>query len=190
MFNTKALFSRALLALTLMLGAIPAFAGPLYKVAIDTSSFSTARYLDLQFLGLGSAGPATAHVRGLASDFTGFGLEGEASGDLAGGFTIGNGGGFNAVLLDLQPGGLFQFEVSFDRAELGDGTTFSVGLLDETFENLLGALVRIELMPGMGDVVDAPSAAVDVAAVPEPSDWALLAAGLLLLGLTRRYARR
>ncbi len=189
MFNTKALFARALLALTLALGAIPAFAGPLYKVAVDTSSFSTARFLDLQFNGLGSAGPATAYVSNLSGAFTGFTPEGDVAGDIAGGFTIGNSGGFNAVLLDLTPGGLFQFDVRFDGADLGDGTTFSVGLLDEAFENLLGALVRIELMPGAPDVVDAP-AGVDVAAVPEPSDWMLLATGLFLLGVTRRMQRR
>lgn len=192
MFTIKALLARALMALTLLLGALPAFAGPLYKVAIDTSSasFSTARFLDLQFLGLGSAGPATARVSALNGNFTGFSLEGDAGGDLAGGFTLGNSDSINAVLLELQPGGLFQFDVRFDRADVGDGTTFSIGLLDEAYENLLGALVRIELMPGMGDVVDVPNGAVEVAAVPEPSDWALLATGLLLLGLTRRIARR
>ena len=189
MFTTKALFTRALLALTLLLGALPAFAGPTYKVAVDTASFSTARYLDLQFIGLGSAGPATAYVSNLSGAFTGFTPEGNVDGDLSSGFIFDNGGGFNAVLFDLTPGGLFQFDVRFDGSDFGDGTTFSVGLLDEALENLLGAFVRIELMPGAPDVVDAP-AGVDVAAVPEPSDWMLLATGLFLLGVTRRMQRR
>jgi len=189
MFTTKALFTRALLALTLLLGALPAFAGPTYKVAIDTASFSTARYLDLQFIGLGNAGPATAYVSNLNGAFTGFTPDGNVSGDLSSGFTLGNAGGFNAVTLDIAPGGLFQFDVRFDGSDVGDGTTFSIGLLDAAWEDLLGALVRIELMPGTPDVVDAP-AGVDVAAVPEPSDWMLLATGLFLLGVTRRMQRR
>ena len=189
MFNTKALFARALLALTLALGAIPAFAGPLYKISIDTSSYATARYLDLQFGSLGGAEQAYAYVTGLSGNFTGFELGGDATGDLASGFTLSN-MGLNSVLLDLVPGRLFEFNVSFDRADAGDGASFSVYLLDVAFENLLPGALQIELVPGAPDVPPVTGGGAEVIAVPEPSDWMLLATGLFLLGVTRRMQRR
>lgn len=186
MFNMKSVFLRALLALSLAIGAAPAFAGPTYKVSFDTSTYSGPGFLDLQFLSGGFAGLSFANVSNLSGDF-GTAVLDNATGDLASGFRIANDSGFNAVYLQLQLGGMFGFDVSFDGADLSDGITFSASLLDENEINLFGdlPLVIIDLSPGVPPVLG-PSPGAEVAVVPEPSDALLMLTGLALLGFTLR----
>jgi hypothetical protein len=191
----KALFIRALLALSLI-GAVPAaLAGPTYQVTIKAAAAPQARMLDLQFLALGSAEPAFAYLSNFTGDLSVLSLD-NASGSLASGFTIGNDMGLNSVLFELLSLGSIRFDLRFDNGAAGDGNTFSAALLDEAFGNLgvdegdLMPVVQIELMPGLADVVQVSAGLADVTAVPEPSDWALVLTGLLLIGATRRFQSR
>lgn len=78
MFNLKNLFARAMLALMLLTGAGAASAGPTYQVTIDTQGLSGIGQLDFAFLGLESAGAATAYLSNFSGDFGDFVLEGDA----------------------------------------------------------------------------------------------------------------
>lgn len=191
----KALFIRALLALSLI-GAVPAaLAGPTYQVTIQAANQPAARMLDLQFLALGSAEPAFAYLSNFAGDLDVLSLD-NASGSLAAGFTIGNDQGLNSVLFELLSLGTIHFDVRFETGAAGDGSTFSAALLDEAFGNLgagagdLLPVVQIELMPGLDDAVRATAGLATVNAVPEPSDWALVMTGLFLIGAMRRVQSR
>jgi hypothetical protein len=191
MFTMKALFVRALLALSLI-GAVPAaLAGPTYQVTIKTANLPGASMLDLQFLGLGGAEPAFAYLSNFSGDLDVLSLD-NAEGSLATGFTIGNDQGLNSVLFQLLSASTIRFDVRFDTGAAGDGTTFSAALLDEFFGNLGGdfPLLEIALMPGEDDSFRATAGLADVNAVPEPSDWALVLTGLLLIGALRRVQKR
>ncbi|MGH8852682.1 MAG: NF038129 family PEP-CTERM protein [Telluria sp.] len=186
MFNMKTLVVRALLALSLAIGAAPlALAGPTYQVTIK--ELPGARFLDLQFLALGAAEPAFATISNLSGALAELQLD-NATGNLADGYTIGNDGGFNGIFFELLSAGTIRFDVNFSNAAFGDGTTFSAALLDEFGANLGGLLplVEIALMPGATDVLSIEESLVAVNAVPEPSDWLLVATGLFLIGAVRR----
>ncbi len=187
----KALFIRALLALSLIGAAPMALAGPTYQVSIDTAGVPGASMLDLQFLASGGAEPAFAYVSNFIGDVDVLSLD-NASGDLASGFKIGNDAGLNSVLFQLLSASAISFDVRFETGASGDGTTFSAALVDEFFNNLGGAspLVEISLLPGSADTVFAAAGLADVNAVPEPSDWALVLTGLFLMGAMRRVQRR
>lgn len=191
----KALFIRALLALSLI-GAVPAaLAGPTYQVTINAAGQPAARMLDLQFLASGSAEPAFAYLSNFAGDLNVLSLD-NASGSLANGFTIGNDQGLNSVLFELLSLGTIRFDVRFETGASGDGTTFSAALVDDAFNNLgaydgdLLPVVQIELMPGLQDAVRATAGLASVNAVPEPSDWALVMTGLFLIAAMRRVQSR
>jgi len=191
----KALFIRALLALSLI-GAVPAaLAGPTYQVTIKTASLPAgqpqASMLDLQFLGLGGAEPAFAYLSNFSGDLDVLSLD-NASGDLASGFTIGNDQGLNSVLFQLLSASTIRFDVRFETGASGDGTTFSAALLDEFFGNLGGdlPLLEIDLMPGADDELRVTAGLAEANAVPEPSDWALVVTGLFLIGAMRRMQKR
>lgn len=192
MFNLKNLFARAMLALMLVTGAGAASAGPTYQVTIDTQGLSGIGQLDFAFLGLESAGAATAYLSNFSGDFGDFVLEGDASGDRETGITLGNSVFFNDYLQAVNLGGVFRFNVMFDFAGEGDGMTLGVALYDELITTYLGAegnLVQFDLMPGSGVTVSAVDGLSRVAEVPEPASMAMLLAGLMLLGWTMRQRR-
>lgn len=192
MFNLKNLFARAMLALMLVTGAGAASAGPTYQVTIDTHGLSGTGMLDFAFLGLESAGAATAYLSNFSGAFGDFVLEGDASGDRDSGILLGNAVFFNDYLQTVTLGGVFRFNVMFDFAEEGDGMTLGVALYDEFFTTYLGTegnLVQFDLMPGSGVTVSAAEGLSRVAEVPEPASMAMLLAGLMLLGWTLRQRR-
>lgn len=198
MFNMKNLFLRALLALSIAVGAPAALAGPMFHVKVDTSSLSGTGYLDLGFNGLGDAGAALATVTNFSGNFlTDSQPFGDVSGDIAGGVRLGNGTGFNFFDQAVSFGGLFSFDVSFDTAASGPGVLFSVALMNDALDAYLGGdfnLLTIDLIPGQAPVIDVvePGLAslAEVAQVPEPGEWLLLATGLMLIALTRRMQQR
>lgn len=196
MFNIKNLFLRALLALTIAVGAPAALAGPVYHVSLDTSSLAgSTGFLDLGFLGLETPNPTFARLNNFSGDFFGDPiLEGDAVGDIVSGVVLGNRTGFNYFDQAVRFGGLLSFDVSFETEYELIGTTLSVALLDSDFANYLGAevhLLTIDVMANTPAVIDvlAPGL-VSVAEVPEPGEWLLLATGLFLLGATRRLQQR
>ena len=181
-----------MLALMLVTGAGAASAGPTYQVTIDTEGLSGTGMLDFAFLGLESAGAATAYLSNFSGDFGDFWLEGDASGDRDTGILLGNSVFFNDYLQAVNLGGVFRFNVMFDFAGEGDGMTLGVALYDEFFTTYLGAegnLVQFDLMPGSGVTVSAADGVARVAEVPEPASMAMLLAGLMLLGWTMRQRR-
>lgn len=195
MNNLYALIFRALLAFSIAVGAPAALAGPLYRVSLDTSSFAgSTGFLDLGFKGGGENGQSVAHVSNFNGDFVGGpAYLGDASGDVVGGAMLGNSMEENFFTQAVTFGGLFLFDVRFDMGDELFGTLFSVALLNDTFDAYLGAdaeLFTIDLVPGVADLITnyAPGLAevAQIAEVPEPGEWLLLATGLLLIGATRR----
>lgn len=194
MFNMKALFLRAMLALSIALGAPAALAGPIYHVSVDTSSLSGAGYLSLSMFGFEDSGAPTA----FASNFSGnFGAdafpEGDVGGNIADGVRLGIASVDNYLDQAVTFGGLFSFDVRFDGILGEAASTFGVALLGDDFMYVggFGNLVEISLIPDGTINVDllAPGLA-GVTEVPEPGDWLLLATGLLLIGMTRRMQQR
>lgn len=204
---------RGLLALALSVCA-GAAAAQTYHVDIDTSSFGSGGWLDMQF-NPGNAGLTAASIT--LSDFSsGFDngsvsglmpqLSGDASGSLAGGYRIGNGGSFNDVFNAVQFGGTISFDVSFSGAAAPSShvvqSIFSVAAYgaDEVTAlgttdaagNLLTASWTPALVAGQAGavaftVIDQADVNVGaVSAVPEEPVWLLLAAGVVVAGLHGR----
>jgi hypothetical protein len=193
------LFSRLAptLALAAALASGMAQAGPTYHVAIDSHGYSGPGSLDLSFLGLANAAPATATVNHFTGAFGADGvLDGAVSGVFPGGLVFDNGGP-NYFWQGITLGGAFGFDVGFDLPDgTGAGTTFAVYLTDLASYLTNGPVVTIDLASGAAPAIaaDASLAAVTPVApageVPEPAGWALMLAGLGiapgLLGWQRR----
>lgn len=193
MTTITSLFSRLVLALTLAAGTGAAMATPAsYHVTLDTSAFSGDGYLDLAFGGFADAGAATAVVSNVTGAVTGTtDILGVVTGDLTSTATfIGADNGDLAQLVHL--GGVFGFDVLFDFADTGTGTSFVMSLYDTDFVNLLATnfAAQIVLSPGAGTsfATFTPLASVTdlAAAVPEPGQWLMMVTGLLLLGAMAR----
>jgi len=197
MFNLKNLFTHALLALMLVTGAGAASAGPTYHVTIDTAGLSGSGVLDFLFSGdASSAGAATATLSNFSGAFAGATPYGDVSGDVGTSLVFDNVNGYAELLQLVNLGGQFGFDLRFDLAPLGDGTSFSFALYDPAFTSYLGIngdLAKFELIPGspIGVSADNALSTTTIASeVPEPASLASLALGLALMGSTLRARRK
>ncbi len=177
-----------------------ALAGPSYQISIDTSAWAgSSGFIDFNFESNVGAVPAEA----LLSNASGaFGAEfdrfGSVTGDLAGTVLLTNAPGPNYLTQAADFGGVFSFVLAFggqfDSTPGSDGALFGISLFNDALTETLGAdgaILAFALTPAFnGDAasvlvsVNAPLAAA--VPVPEPSQAALLLAGLALLWHARR----
>ena len=189
---------RALLALALGACASLASAASTFHVELDTSSFASTGWIDMQF---NPGSPSSPLAQASLSGFTGFGdpgtaqLSGNASGSLAGGYTFVNNdaGGLNGLFHAVNFGGKIGFDVTFSGAAdpgADFGSAFSVALYNQAQDALLGtndpsgSLVLLNWTPA-GTVVPTMlnnTINTSVTAVPEAQAWLMLGAGLALVG--------
>lgn len=195
MSNFASLLFRALLALSIAVGAPAALAGPMYRVSLDTSALAgTVGYLDLGLNGPLDAAPTVARLGNFSGAFLeGNMTSGDVGGDVVNGIVLRNGPEWNFFDQLVTFGGLFSFDVEFDLGEGANGSLFSVAFVDDAL-NYLGAagnVIEMNLVAGQSvelQLVD--GAFAGVAEVPEPGAWLLFASGLFLLVTTRRLRQR
>lgn len=200
MFTIKHLFSRALLALALMSSAGATIAAPIaYRVSIDTSSLSGEGLLDFSFIGGGTYQTANAVLSNFSGSFGHvFDAFGAVTGDATSAITFGNLPGDNYLTQVVDFGGLFGFDIVVDAAPADVGTLFGVNLYLPEFADFAlgeGTLVGIELNPDGSATPDARTpyatvTSIDIAEVPEPGQWLLMAIGLCAMCSTMRHVRK
>ena len=185
MTNLTTLFARALLALALLAGASAAIASPFDHVALDTAGTSGDGYLQIDFLPFGTSDVLTATISGLDGAFTG-------TPDLvnvtqAGDTVTLKSDAFAEFFQSIELGGKFGFDVTFGGVPSDGGSTgLSVSLLDAVGNYLSFQAAQISLAAGVPPAVALDPAFATVNPVPEPADWMLVAAGLILLTWTQR----
>lgn len=193
-------FSRhALLAVLFAGSAGLASAAGVYHVEIDTSGLTGTGYLDFSFVASASGAPAASAS---LSNFSGalgtlISQDGDVSGSLGTKAVFGTAGFYNDLFHSVTLGGKFGFDIAFSGAYLTtpsyDSSTFGVALYDANnaaYPGYEGNLVQFDLYPlsaaGAAGITASAASVASITAVPEPSEWLLLLAGLLVLAVAAR----
>lgn len=194
--HLTSLLTRTLLALVLAAGANAAFAGPLYRITVDTTSLTGTGYLDLTFAALADAAPATATLSRFDGAFDGGALmTGAVDGNVSAAVVFRNDRTFNELLQAVTFGGLLSFDADFAIGPGGSvGTGFGIALvtagLDAYVPGTAGNVASIDLMPGGPATVWADAAFATVTPVPEPGSLPVFASGCVLAALALRRRPR
>ena len=210
-FSFKQFLCQALCALSFLGLAAQASAQTQFNVVIDTTSIAGGGWLDLQFNpGQENAPAATAmlsNFQGLTSSVDAQ-VSGAVTGLLGGNVQFGNSAAFNNLFQSVQLGQRISFNVSFSGAFLTApsdiGTSFSLSLFAADQATLLGngnpdsgSLLTFELFSPLssgqfGSVTPVvfDGGLVSVSAVPEPSEWLMMVAGLAALGVVAQRRRK
>lgn len=189
------------LAVLVLCASHAVHAAPIYRVSLDTRSFTGQALLDLTFLANAGATPASA----ILDNFSGaFGAVFDASPGVAGAIpgqvVLGNGNGGDYLTQFVELGGLFSFDIAFTGAfattENIDASLFAAALYNADLSGHIGApgsLVEFALAPQVdgipgtiGVTANGLASVTQVNAVPEPSTLLLALGGLALLGWRRR----
>jgi hypothetical protein len=193
---------RLLLAMVLAAGAGFASADTIH-IELNTSAYSSSGWLDLQFNPASvPASSATAIVSNLVGIDTS--VAAQLTGDVSkvgSSYVFGNTTDWNDLFQSVTLGGTVSFDLNVTgatSAALAEiESQFSVSLYAADGMTLLGntaangTLLSVSFVPTTGAVAvvttDASIVnATAVTAVPEPSTWLMLGAGLTLVGLARR----
>ena len=186
--------TRLILAALLALSSY-ASAATVWQFSLDTSSLAGSEgYLDFQFNPASASAPAfdavlSDFVMGSGMSLSGAAtVDGDVGGALPGDLVFANSTPFNAVLQPVVFGGEFSLTIAFSgdpaAMALGDGSLFTLGLLDADFANLLSGnidtpVLSFDLLPGNGLTVTALNGTVT--AVPEADRFSMMLAGLAMV---------
>ncbi|MES2159795.1 MAG: NF038129 family PEP-CTERM protein [Pseudomonadota bacterium] len=190
-------------ALALALSSIAGLAtAQTMHVELNTASLGSSGFLDLQFNPANTpaifASATISHLSGFG-DLSGVGLTGDVQQN-AGGFAFGNTKDYNDLFQAMAFGGKVSFDVTFgglsDPSPAAIPSKFAVSFYGADGMTVLGnaepdgSLMSISWQPTAGagavSLAITDQAIANVSAVPEPSAWAMLGAGLALVGFARR----
>lgn len=186
-------------------------ANDLYRVVIDATHLAGSGWLDLQF-NPGQEGAPLAfanlvNFRGAVTPGEVAQVAGSVSGQVGSGVLFTNNTAYNDLFQAVQFGQRISFDVHFSgpfkTADSSIGSSFGLALYaaDQATaigngDSLSGSLLTFSLNPATGGLVGNTnavvydSALVSVTAVPEPSEWAMMVAGLAVLGVVAKRRQR
>ncbi|MYN20912.1 PEP-CTERM sorting domain-containing protein [Rugamonas sp. FT107W] len=201
--NFSLTLRHAAMALALGVACAGAASAQTLHVELNTASLASTGFLDLQFnpsqVPASFASATISHLSGFG-DLSGVALIGDVQ-QHAAGFVFGNTTDYNDLFQGIAFGGKVSFDVTFaglpDASPAALQSKFAVSLYGADGATALGnfnpqdgTLMSITWQPTAGagmlssDITD--HAIAGVSAVPEPSAWAMLGAGLALVGVARR----
>ena len=187
-------------------------ANDLYRVVIDVTHLAGNGWLDLQFNpGQDGAPLAFANLTNIQGALTP-GETAEVAGSVNGEFNgygvrFTNDTSYNNLFQSVQLGQKISFDIQFSgpfkTATSNIGSSFGLALYTADQSNtigngdsLSGSLLTFSLNPASGgqfgnsSALVYDSALVSVTAVPEPSEWAMMLAGLAVLGVMVKRRQR
>lgn len=196
---------KAVCGLALLGFAAHAAADNLYHVVLDATQLAGNGWLDLQFNpGQDGATLAYANVNHFAGQVTPGALE-QAAGSVSGHFggnnvLFTNNTAYNDLFTGVQFGQRISFDVHFSGPFLSTGgnagTSFGLALYGADQATQLGhgdaasgSLLTFDLTPGQHGSVTTTvfdGGLISVSAVPEPSEYLMMLAGLAALGVVAR----